>query len=37
MKSTLDCDYTRPGVDPWWECCPSANAEALSAENASAA
>ncbi len=27
MKSTPDCDYTRPGVEPWWVCCPHAEDE----------
>jgi hypothetical protein len=24
MKTT-DCDYTRPGVEPWWNCCAQGN------------
>jgi hypothetical protein len=26
MKNTQGCDYTRPGVEPWWACCSGANA-----------
>jgi hypothetical protein len=27
MKSTQHCDYTRPGAEPWWECCPAEHAD----------
>lgn len=26
MNDTHDCDYTRPGAEPWWACCTPANA-----------
>ncbi len=37
MKSTADCDYTRPGVEPWWECHPVAQGEELGMGSAHAA
>jgi hypothetical protein len=33
MKSTWNCDYTRPGVDPWWDCTPAGHADQSSAAN----